>query len=248
MDVSRKGALGEDNEIIETITLRKIANEARERMMQDRLEKQMETLTAILHELRDERRRDYETFVGRDEVVTEPSLQRRRVEEIPPPIDQPYGPHPHRSTCQIPGERVDEGRDQPCSGRVLKIDGRGANIDEGELRQRLQNAEQERDQIAARDPDRAVELEGEVRRLAQVMEEIQGKRKPLSWRIMLDEESPLSAEIMGTVIPRDFRFPDLKYSERSDSLVHIERFNDMTGVHGLTPAQRCRVFPLTLEG
>ncbi|XP_024041512.1 uncharacterized protein LOC112098939 [Citrus clementina] len=65
---------------------------------------------------------------------------------------------------------------------------------------------------------------------------------------MLDEESPLSAEIMGTVIPRDFRFPDLKYSGRSDPLVNIERFNDMTGVQGLTPAQRCRVFPLTLEG
>ena len=102
--------------------------------------------------------------------------------------------------------------------------------------------------MAARDPDRALELEGEVRRLAQVMDEIQGKRKPLSWRIMLDEESPLSAEIIGTIILRDFHFPDLKYSGRSDPLVHIEHFNDMTGVHGLTPAQRCKVFPLTLEG
>ncbi|XP_024046493.1 uncharacterized protein LOC112100863 [Citrus clementina] len=77
---------------------------------------------------------------------------------------------------------------------------------------------------------------------------MQGKRKPPSWRIMLDEESPLSIEIMSTIIPRDFRFPDLKYSGRSDPLVHIEHFNDMTGVQGLTPAQRCRVFPLTLEG
>ena len=102
--------------------------------------------------------------------------------------------------------------------------------------------------MAARDPDHAVELEGEVRRLTQVMEEIQGKKKPPSWRIMLDEESPLSTEIIGTVIPRDFHFLDLKYSRRSDPLVHIERFNDMTGVHGLTPAQRCRVFLLTLEG
>lgn len=87
-----------------------------------------------------------------------------------------------------------------------------------------------------------------MRRLAQLIEEIQGKRKPPSWRIMLDEESPLSAVIMGTIIPRDFRFPDLKYSGRSDPLVHIERFNDVTGVQGLTPAQRCRVLPLTLEG
>ena len=113
---------------------------------------------------------------------------------------------------------------------------------------RLQNAKQERDQIAVRDPDRAVELEGEVRRLAQVMDEIQGKRKPPSWRIMLDDESPLSAEIMGIVIPRDFCFPDLKYSGRSDPLMHIERFNDMTGVHGLTPAQRCMVFPFDTRG
>ena len=68
------------------------------------------------------------------------------------------------------------------------------------------------------------------------MEEIQGKRKPPSWRIMLDEESPLSTGIMDTVIPRDFHFLDLKYFWRSDPLVHIERFNDMTGVQGLAPA------------
>ena len=53
---------------------------------------------------------------------------------------------------------------------------------------------------------------------------------------MLDDESLLSAEIMGIVIPRDFRFLDLKYSGRSDPLVHIERFNDMTCVQGLTSA------------
>ena len=227
MDMPRKDALREDNETVEIITLREIANEARERMMQDRqerMEKQMETLAAILYELRDERRRDCETPMGRDEIGAEPSLKRRRVEEVPPPADQ------------------------PTLGRVPEVNGRGASVDEGELRQRLQNVELERDQVAARDPDRAVKLEGEVRRLAQVMEKIQGKRKPPSWRIMLDKESPLSIEIMGAVIPRDFRFPDLKYSGRSDLLVHIERFNDMTGVQRLTPAQRCRVFPLTLEG
>ncbi|KAH9651158.1 putative disease resistance RPP13-like protein 1 [Citrus sinensis] len=251
MDVSRKDASREDNEAGETITFREITNEARERMMQDRLEwmeKQMETLANILHELRDERRRNCETPVGRDDVGAEPSLRRRRVEEIPPSADQPNGVYPHGSTSQVSGGRIDEGRDQPLPGRVLEVNGRGGSVDEGELRQRLHNAELERDQIATRDPDCAVELEGEVRRLAQVMEEIQDKRKPPNWRIMLDEESPLSTEIMSTVIPRDFSFPDLKYSCRSDPLVHIERFNDMTRVQGLTPAQRCRVFPLTLEG
>lgn len=75
-----------------------------------------------------------------------------------------------------------------------------------------------------------------MRRLAQMMDEMQSKRKPPSWWIMLDDESPLSGEIMGTVIPRNFCFSDLKYSGRSDPLVHIERFNDMVGVQGLAPA------------
>ena len=133
MDASRKDTLREDNETVETITLREIANEARERMMQDRLErmeKQMETLAAVLFELRDERRRDYETPVGRDGVGAEPSLRGRRVGEIPPPADQPNGVHPHRSTGRVPGEHVDEGRDQPRPGRVLEINGRGASVDE----------------------------------------------------------------------------------------------------------------------
>ena len=76
MDTSKKDALGGDNETGETITLREIANEAREIVMQDRMErmeKQMETLMAILHELRDERRRRCETTERRDEVVAEPS-------------------------------------------------------------------------------------------------------------------------------------------------------------------------------
>ena len=114
---------------------------------------------------------------------------------------------------------MDEGRDQFGSGRVLGIDGRGANIDESELRQRLHNAEQERDQVVACNPNRALEIEGEVRRLAQVMDEIQGKRKPPNRRIILDEESPLSVEIMSTVIPRDFCFSDLKYSGTSPRVV-----------------------------
>ena len=103
----------------------------------------METLATILNELRDERRRDCEIPVGRDDVGTELNLRRRRVEEIPPPADQPYGVHPHRSTGRVPGEQVDEGRNQPRPRRVPEADGRGASADEGELRQRLQNVEQE---------------------------------------------------------------------------------------------------------
>ena len=166
MDVTRKDALGGDNKIGETITLREIANKAGERMMQERMEwmeKQMKALTAILHELRDERRRDYETTVARDEAMVEPRHQRRRNEEIPLLGEQPYEVHPHRSAVWILGEHVDEGRDQSRSGWVLVIDSRGANAEESELRQQLHNVEQECDQVAARDPDLALELEGEMR-------------------------------------------------------------------------------------
>lgn len=77
-------------------------------------------------------------------------------------------------------------------------------------------------------------MEGERRRLTQIIDDTQGRNKVLGWRIMLDSESPLSAEILSAVIPRDFRFLDLKYAGRIDPLVHIECFNDITGVHGLS--------------
>ena len=93
-----------------------------------------------------------------------------------------------------------------------------------------------------------MQLDEEVLRLAQVIDDMQGRSRAPGWRIMLDEESPLAAEIMRAIIPRDFRLPDLRYSGRTDPLVHIERFNDITGVQGLSQAQRCRVFPLSLEG
>lgn len=53
---------------------------------------------------------------------------------------------------------------------------------------------------------------------------------------MLDDESLLSAKIIGTMILRDFCFHNLKYLERYDPFVHIERFNNMTIVQGLTQA------------
>ena len=123
-----------------------------------------------------------------------------------------------------------------------------ANTEETELRQHLHDVEKKRDQVAACDPGRAVHLEEEVRKLAQVIDDIQGRSRAPGWRIMLDGESPLSAEIMRAVILRDFRLPDLRYSARTDPLVHIERFNDITGVQGLSQAQRYRVLPLSLGG
>lgn len=87
-----------------------------------------------------------------------------------------------------------------------------------------------------------------MRRLAQIIDDMQGRSRAPGWRIMLDGESRLSPEIMSAVIPRDFRFPDLKYPGRTDPLVHIECFNDTIRVQRLSEAQRCRVFPLSLEG
>ena len=126
-----------DNEIDETITLREIVNEARETMMQERIEqmeKQMETLTTILHELRDERRRDCETTAVREETIAKPGHRRRRNEEIPPLGEQHYGVHPHKSVVRIPRVCADEGRDQSHYGWVLRIDSRKANTKESELR------------------------------------------------------------------------------------------------------------------
>ena len=52
-----------------------------------------------------------------------------------------------------------------------------ANAEETELMQHLHDVEQERDQVAAHDPGRVVQLEEEVRRLAQVIDDIQGRSR-----------------------------------------------------------------------
>ena len=59
MDVGGASAQGCDLRLNEFVTIREISNEARENAMYERMEhmeKQMESLTTILHELRNERR------------------------------------------------------------------------------------------------------------------------------------------------------------------------------------------------
>lgn len=70
------------------------------------------------------------------------------------------------------------------------------NAEEMELRQHLHNVEQERDQVGARDPSHAMQLEEEVRRLAQIVDDMQRQSRVPGWIIMLDGESPISTEIM----------------------------------------------------
>lgn len=117
----------------------------------------------------------------------------------------------------------------------LNIKG-GVGSHEGELRQQLNDIERECDQVVARNLNHIVELEGKVRRLAQVIDELQGQRKAPSWRIILDTKSPISEEIMSTRILWDFRFLDLKYSGKTNPLVHIEHFNNIKVMQGLTQA------------
>lgn len=57
--------------------------------------------------------------------------------------------------------------------RQLNIKG-GVGSYEGELRQQLNDIKRECDQVAAQNPNRIVELKGEVRKLAQEIDELQG--------------------------------------------------------------------------
>lgn len=97
----------------------------------------METLTAILHELKNERRRDYETTMKRNDAAAEPSHRRHRNEEIPSLGGQTDGVHAYRGVVWTPREHGNEGRDQSRRGRVLGSGNRRANAKESELRQWL---------------------------------------------------------------------------------------------------------------
>ena len=205
------------------VTLREIANEAREKAMFDRMErmeKQMETLTTIMHELRTERRETREKRVKGGGVISGHNTRRSQT-------TRRFGGE--RGNLSLRGEIHREEKHSPARQIFYEDDG-VANADETELKQHLHDVEKERDQVAACDPVRAVQLEEEVRKLAQVIDDMQGRGKTLSWRIMLDGESLLVAEIMRAVIPRDFRLLDLRYSGRTDPLMYIEHFNDITGV------------------
>lgn len=64
-------------------------------------------------------------------------------------------------------------RDQSQGMQNMGNNDRAANTEEMELQQHLYDLEQEQEQVTARDPSRAIELEKEVRRLAQVIDDMQ---------------------------------------------------------------------------
>lgn len=80
----------------------------------------METLIAILHELRNERMKDYEATMIRDVVVAKPNYRKHGNEEIPPLGGQPDGAHAHRDAVQTLGEHGNERRDQSRNGRIRR--------------------------------------------------------------------------------------------------------------------------------
>ena len=171
MDVGGGSAQGGEPRLNESVTLREIANEVREKAMyewMEQMEKQMETLTTILHELRSERRGAQEEGV-RSGVVTPGHNNMMRGWTT-----RRFGGEGGNSSLRGESHR---GEDQSLGRQIFDNDDRVANTEERELRKHLLDIEQERDQVAARDPGRAVQLEEEVRRLAQIIDNMQGQSR-----------------------------------------------------------------------
>ncbi|XP_052287276.1 uncharacterized protein LOC127898826 [Citrus sinensis] len=171
MEIGGSSAQEGDIRLNDSVTLREVISEAREKVMFDRMErmkKQMETLTTILHELRNERRVTQEGRVrgggaapGTDSAERSQTAGRFGGERGNVPLRGEF----HREREQSPVRQTCDGGD----GVV--------NAEETELRQHLHDVERERDQAAARDPGRAGQLEEEVRRLAQIIDDMQGRNK-----------------------------------------------------------------------
>ena len=168
MDVGGSSAQGGDLRLNESVTLREIANEAREKAMYDRMErmeKQMETLTTILHEMRSERRG------AREEEVRSGGMTPGHDNMMRGRTTRRFSGEGGNSSLRGESHR---GEDQSPGRHTLYNDDGVANAEERELRQHLHDVEQERDQVAARDPGRAEQLEEKVRRLAQIIDDMQG--------------------------------------------------------------------------
>ena len=212
MDVGGGSAQGGYLRLNESVTLREITNEAREKVMYDRMEqmeKQMKTLTIILHEMRNERRGIQEEGMKSGGITRGHVDKRNNNDMMRGRTTGGFGGEAGNRSLR--GESHGRG-DQSPEKQVFDNDDEVVNEEERELWQHLHDVEQERDRVAARDLSRAIQLEEEVRRLAQIIDDMQGRSREPGRRIMLDGESPLLAEIMSAVIPMNFCFPNLKYS------------------------------------
>ncbi|KAL9409307.1 hypothetical protein AB3S75_047655 [Citrus x aurantiifolia] len=207
MDVGGSSVQRGDMRINEFVTLREIASEVKEKAMyerMERIEKHMETLTNILHELRSEQRGIQEERI-RSGGFTPGHVDRRDDGEG---TDVMRVRTTRRFSSALSDQslrgRGHEGRGQSPRRQNSSNNDGVVNAEERELRQHLRDIEQERDQVAAYDPGRVMQLKEEVRTLAHIIDDMQGRNRALGWIIILDGESPLSAEIMSAVIPKDF--------------------------------------------
>ena len=78
-----------------------------------------------------------------------------------------------REVTHLYGGESHRGEDQSPRRQTFDNDDGMTNVEEIELRQHLHDVEKERDQVAARDPGRAVQLEEEVRKLEQIINDIE---------------------------------------------------------------------------
>lgn len=67
-------------------------------------------------------------------------------------------------------------------------------------------------------------------------------------RLLLDDESPLTREVMVVELPPKYVVLALVYEIKTDPNHCMERFNEITRIQGLNNLKKCRVFPLNLEG
>lgn len=185
------------------------------------IERYIGTLTTILRELREGQRSFGRRNLGENQDISKSSNRPNRGEKNLVMRNQLYAQQNPGVKSQYRGKQNQGAGNQFHGSQNLESTVRQVNIEERELRQHLHDIEQEFEQVSARNLSHAVELEAKVRRLAQIIDQMQGQRKPPSWRIILDNESPLSIEIIGTTIPRDFCFPNLRYSKKINPLVHI---------------------------
>ena len=69
---------------------------------------------------------------------------------------------------------------------------------------------------------------------------IEGKK--VVGMLLLHNESPLVCEVMAVTLPPKYVVPALVYEGKTNPNHHVEKFNEMTGLQGLSDFQRCRVF------
>ncbi|XP_073152353.1 uncharacterized protein [Henckelia pumila] len=95
-------------------------------------------------------------------------------------------------------------------------------------------------------PDQTAQLE-EIKKLKEEMELL--KKKQSGYLATLVRNIPLSAEILESEIPKNFKFPHVgEYNGKGDLEEHLSRFENAALLHKYSDPIKCRVFLNTLVG